>query len=486
MSKLSKFKGSKNRLKGPTKGKVVKGPKKSNSIQQVNGTKKQNCKGRNKQPKDRDDSMRGDPSDSVEIKKKPSKLELKSVIAALNKEADLLMVRKALKYIPFYLKSEGLTKKLLKEIIRLWSEASEKIRVICLLCLIRIYTKLNDREKRQMVIKNLYTTFLGKCGITKFETMSMISFMRHSLIELYKIDPKIALTQAQTSSQQLAVTLKNATTHKNEDSYKSVLNWRFANCLILLSQLITSHGDDSPVKKLTQQIIELNIGAINLLTSPRYYPYYCHLIENLIHLSISANVFIPVLPLMLSILKRLSFPIERTTKKKEKIKKVAKPKKQQQSDEVDNDKDNDMDDDDAEEEEQEKPKKEYNIELLNHVSLDEAHTPEYQEAVVNKLYELILLYLSSQCHRIAFPELVFLPSLHIKKWLKTNPGKPAQKFKVLLDKIKQDCEKSEEARKSIEFAFTNYNAVDAWEKKMRDSNKLSLPKLYQASKQQQK
>lgn len=467
--------------------KKMKTPRRDGSVKSI---KKQNGKSKKRDIPEEDDDISG--------KKRPSKVQQKAVIEALKKDADLLTVRKALKYVPYYLKSEGLTKKLLKEIIRLWAESTEKIRVICLLCLIRIYTKLNDKERRQMIIKSLYTTFLSKCGIAKFETMSMISFMRHSLTELYKIDPQIAYKQAQTACQQLSTILQNATTHKNEESYKSVLNWRFANCLILLSQLITSQGEDSPVKKLAQQVIELNIGAINLLTSPRYYPYYCHLIENLIHLSISAKVFIPILPIMLSILKRLSFPIEKKIKPKKAPKKVKRARKVSDNndddyDDDDNEDGDESDDDDVyeeeyedeieeQEEEEEKPKKEYNIELLNHVSLDEAHTPEYQEAILNKLYELMLLYLASQCHKIAFLELVFLPCVHIKKWLRSNPGKPAQKFKVLLEKVKIDCEKSDEARKSIDFAFTNYNAVDAWEKKMLDSNKLSLPKLYQSNK----
>uniref|UniRef100_A0A6G1SA83 Nucleolar complex protein 2 n=1 Tax=Aceria tosichella TaxID=561515 RepID=A0A6G1SA83_9ACAR len=484
--KAPKQNGSSKRLKvSKPKGSIkkVKAPKK-------NGAGKKNKK-QNGVSKRRDISE--EENDDLGGKKKPSKVQLKMVIEDLKKEADLLTVRKALKFVPYYLKSEGLTKKLLKEIIKLWAESSEKIRVICLLCLIRIYTKLNDKERRQMIIKDLYTTFLSKCGIAKFETMSMISFMRHSLTELYKIDPHIAFKQAQTACQQLSTTLHNATTHKNEESYKSVLNWRFANCLILLSQLITSQGDESPVKKLTQQVIELNIGAINLLTSPRYYPYYCHLIENLIHLSISAKVFIPILPIMLSILKRLSFPIEKKIKPKEIPKKAVKSRKASDDDDSDEEKDSNESDeeddyedeyeDEVEDEPKEKPKKEYNIELLNHVSLDEAHTPEYQEAVLNKLYELMLLYLASQCHKIAFLELVYLPCVHIKKWLRSNPGKPTQKFKVLLEKVKLDCEKSDAERKSIDFAFTNYSAVDAWEKKMLDSNKLSLPKLYQSNKQ---
>lgn len=456
MSKISKLRKSKNKLKGTAKGRVDKLKLKSKS----NGVK------RKIKSDDVDTSINDD--DSLVVKKRPSKVELKSVIDGLKREATLIGIRKALKYIPSYLKSEGLTKKLLREIVRLWAESSEKIRVVCLLCLIRIYTKTNDSEKRQGIVKMLHTTFLDKCRVTKKDTMSMIGFMRHSLVELYKLDPNIALKQAQASCQQLAITLKNATTHKNEETYKSVLNWQFANCLILLSQVITSQPDDSPVKSLNHQVIQLNLGALNLLMSPRYYPYYCHLIENLIHLSIAADVFIPILPLIVSIIKRIEMPLD---KKLEQAKRgSSKHNGKNESEE-------------EEEESEEDEKREYNIDLLNHVSIDESHYHDYSVAVLDKLHDITLLYLTSQCHKIAFPELVFLPCVHLKKWLKRNPGTPTQKFRSLVDKIKIDSDRIEEARKSIDFTFSNYSAVDAWQKKMRDSNKLSIPKLLEKHRQ---
>ena len=454
MSKISKLKASKSKLKKFSTGKIVKQKNKKKSIDI-----------RRKRTHTKDDGIAND-EDSLIVKKRPSKVELKSVIEELKKDATLIVVRKALKYIPCFLKSDGLTKKLLKEVIRLWAESSEKIRVICLLCLIRIYTKVRESDRKQMIIKKLYTTFLEKCRVTKQETMSMIGFMRHSLVELYKLDQQIAFKQAQSSCQQLASTLKNATTHKNEETYKSVLNWQFANCLILLSQLITSHADDSPVRSLLSQVIQLNLGAINLLISPRYYPFYCHLIENLIHLSLSASVFIPVLPLIVCIIKRIEMPLD---KKQEFARKNHSKLAQKRLSNGSKNEDQISDD--------EQEKREYNIDLLNHVSLDESHCHEYNVAVLDKLYELTLLYLAKQSHKIAFPELVFLPCVQLKKWLRRNPGTPTHKFRSLVDKIKTDCERLEEARKSVDFAFSNASAVDAWQKKIQDSNKLCLPKL---------
>lgn len=384
-----------------------------------------------------------------------SKAELKEVIEGLKKESSLPLVRKALKLVPKYLKSQGLTKKLLKEIVRLWAEAGEKTRVVCLLVLVRIYTKLQDKEMKQLVIKMLYNSFLDKCRITKYETMSMIGFMRHSLVEIYKLDPKMAFKQAQTSCQQLTLTLKNAITHKNEETYKTVLNWQFANCLILLTNLITSQDENSPVKSLTHQVIQLNLGAINLMHSPRYYPYYCHLIENLIDLSDSSKLFIPILPIMMRILDRLSKPSKPN-------KKSTEPSKEEKDDEEDFDFDKKAED------------KTYDLELLNHVSLDESHTPNYTTAVIDKIYRLMVKYLANQCHHISFPELVFLPCVQLKKWIKANAGDP--QFKGLLTTIKSDSLVVDEARRQISFSFTDLTAVDAWEKRMKDSGKLRLPK----------
>lgn len=404
------------------------------------------------------------------------KLQLKTIIESLKNEPDLITARKALKYVPHYTKSQGLTKKLLKEVIKLWSEGGEKIRVVCLLCLIRIYSNVQDKELKQLILKKLYASFLEKCRITKQDTMSMIAFMRHSLIELYKLDPNLAFKQAQTSCQQLTVTLKNAYNHKNEDTYKTVLNWQFANCLILLSSLVSSHDDDSPVKALTHQVIQLNLGAINFLTSPRYYPYYCHLIDNLITLSIATKSFIPVLPIMLNIITRIECPHSSKLKKK-----PTDGEKNGVSGDLSDDEMNDnqpaakrrkkmVKDNDT------KPR-EYNIDLLNHVSLDEAHNPDYTSAVLERLHDLMVRYLASQCHTIAFPELVFLPTVQIKKWLRRNPGTPSQRFKTLLEKIKSDCQKVDDARKSVNFAFNDYTAIDAWQKKLLDSNQLVLPKM---------
>lgn len=465
MTKVAKAK-PKNRLKGPVKGKVAKKPKKPIGIPnkksaKQNGkisTKIKNVRlknGRKKKPAVNDDA---NPEEKLAVKKKPSKAELKSVLDLLDKEPKLMIARKALKYIRFYLKSEGLTKKLLKVIIKLWAEAGEQTRIVCLLCLIRVYVRLKDKEVKKMIVKKLYTTFLDKSRITKQETMAMITFMRQSLIELYKLDPEIAFKQAETSCQQLTVTLKNAYNHKNEETYKTVLNWQFANCLILLTTLIISHDEDSPVKKLTHQVIQLNLGALNFLSSPRYYPFYCHIIENLVDLSKSTNLFIPVLPHIIGIIDKIQ--LYKMAKEEGKAQARAKSKLK--------------DEGKNEEDITEKEPKEYNVEVLNHVSLDEAHCLNYNVAVLDKLAWLLRSYLRSQCHKIAFPELVLLPAVQLKKWCKRNPDKYTQTFKELLEDIKSDCEILDQARQSATFAFNDYTAVDAWEKKMKDSDCLSL------------
>lgn len=461
-SKLGKtFKGKVRKINKDNK--KIKQTKKSNGLPpaaKTSGVKKSNAKDKAKQKSSKPAKIR-DEEFSREVKKKPSKVELKKVIEVLKKDPKSVVVRKALKYVPHYLKSEGLTKKLLKEIIRLWAEAGEKVRIVCLLCLIRIYTKKS--EFRQLIIKKLYNTFLEKCRITKEETMSMIKFMRHSLVELYKLDTEIAFKQAQASIQQLTLSLKNANIHRNEDTYKSVLNWQFANCLTLLSILVISVDEDNQIKTLTQKIIQLNLGAIDFLKSPRYYPFYCHLIENLIGLSESSDLFIPILPLLVGIIDQIQIvAIDKKTKRPKKNAKKKNNSKDEHEEKADAD---------------EKEEKTYNIDILNHVKLEESQNANYKLAVLDKVYELMSRYVTNNSHRIAFPELMLLPNVHIKKWLKKNPDHETQKFKNLLEKIKTDCETIEESRRSVDFAFSNYAAVDAWEKRLKDSGKLTLPKM---------
>lgn len=414
--------------------------------------------------------------------KKPSKVELKLVIESLKKDdCELSQVKKAVRYIPYYLKSEGLTKKLLKEVIRLWAESREKVRVICLLCLVRVFNRLKDKQIKQSIVKKLYNTFLNKCRVTKQETMSMIGFMRHSLIELYRLDSEIALKQAQQSCQQLNITLKNAKTHKNEETYKTVLNWQFANCLILLSGLIVSHDDNSSVKSLTRDVIQLNLGAMDLLFSPRYYPFYCHLIDNLIDLSVSSGLFIPVLPLIMSIINKIEIPHKLDADKRGQ-KDSPKPDdaKVPKEDDSEVEGSDDEEDEESEDDQSKKGKKnqnKFNMDLLNHVTIDEAHSLEYKLSVIDKLYELMVKYLASQSHKIAFPELILLSTVQLKKWLKKTHKDHSQKFRILLEKMKSDADISEKARGDIDFAFTDYAAVDAWEKRMKDSNQMVLPRL---------
>lgn len=52
-------------------------------------------------------------------------------------------------------------------------------------------------------------------------------------------------------------------TLKNLKSQKDVLNWQFANCYLLI---VSSSNDDSHVKTLTNQVIQLNLGNQNEAT----------------------------------------------------------------------------------------------------------------------------------------------------------------------------------------------------------------------------
>lgn len=370
--------------------------------------------------------------------KRPSKIskhELKEILEGLKKDATLILARKALRCLPSYLKSTGLTKKLVKEMIRLWAGSHEKIRVICLLCLIRLFRK-QPQPIKEMITKRMYTSYNNNINIkTNTEAFPLLVFMRQSLVEIYSLDPALAYKQGFLFCKQLASTLKNAYENKI-DTYKTVYNWQFLSCLTLWSNLVASLMPHKHIEPLVNPVIQLHMGTLNLISSPRYHPMYLHLIANLVHISVKLDVFIPVLPLLNSILDRLKVNQNNKSSKKES----------------------------------------FNFDVLIHVSESEIQSRLYFDATSDRVYQLMVKYLASQCHRIAFPELCLISKVQIKKFVKENK-KESGKFRNLLTKLEENIKFIEDRRQTVDFAFTNFAAIDAWEKATKDTGRLALVKL---------
>jgi nucleolar complex protein 2 len=164
----------------------------------------------------------------------------------------------------------------------------------------------------------------------------------------------------------------------------------------------------------------------------KFFPVRFHLVRGLIKLSEATDTFIPVLPFITNVLDHVDY------KKKGKAK-VEESKK--------------MD-----------------MNCLLRVTKAQVLEKQFKDKTINNVYELFLEYLSTQSHRIGFPELAFIPLLKVKKFLKTNCKNPehSRLLKQAQEKVEENIKYIESKRKSVPFKFNDIQAIDAWERQRRD------------------
>ena len=193
-----------------------------------------------------------------------------------------------------------------------------------------------------------------------------------------------------------------------KESYRTVYNWQFLHSIRLWTQLLCSHNTIEELKPLICPLVNVIIGTIRyifsrcmlinydwhcqlshrLIASPKLFPMRFHLVSALIRLSEETNTFIPVLPLITEVMRFLSSYKSYNCLLTQVLDHLEANKKNNDS-------------------------KAVNLDLIIKVSQMKSSDNEYRTAVINKVYDLILHYLSTQSHRISFPELVYMTTIKV-------------------------------------------------------------------------
>lgn len=339
----------------------------------------------------------------------PIKLYLTSLITVLNSVAnDSLtssLLRHFLNLIPFISSYTHLVKRFLNKVTSLWSsERSEKIRILSFLFILRLMKrddqKIIEKEQKKSksqedasgekssqldtTLRKMYLSFAKNCRLTNVETWPFINFMKQSLIELYSLDQGICYRQTFVFLRQTAITLRNAMSNTSVDGQKTVYNWAFVHSLCLWSQLLTTLHPSSVLKPLIYPLVQVTIGTIQLSTSGQHIPVKFHLIRALIHITKETDIFIPIAHLLTDSLDVIDYSSSRSSRKIEKQKKSEARK---------------------------------NVDLASMIKISKGDSsdPHIREEIIKTTVTLTLEYLSSQSHRISFPELTFVTSQKVTK-----------------------------------------------------------------------
>jgi nucleolar complex protein 2 len=110
-------------------------------------------------------------------------------------------------------------------------------------------------------------------------------------------------------------------------------------------------------------------------------------------------------------------------------------------------------------------KKKANLDTILKFPNEMIDTTEFVDVCVQKVYELLLEYSASQSHSIAFPELLLVGQVRLKKFIKNwkNPSE-GKMLKQVLDKMIESSRFIEDRRRSVTFNIADREKVQAWEK----------------------
>ncbi|KAL4712865.1 hypothetical protein ACJJTC_011935 [Scirpophaga incertulas] len=354
--------------------------------------------------------------------------DLLKLLSGVTSENIVTVLLKHLHQMSVYMACFGrVSKQSLKKLITLWSTGEETVRVLAFLCILRI-TRNQQATLLDLVLKAMYMTYVKNCKFVSPMTWPGINFMRRSLIEMFALDINVSYQHVFLYIRQLAIHLRNAIVVQKIENRQAVYNWQFVNSLHLWTDLLSATTNKSQMQPLVYPLVMVITNTIRLVPTHQYYPLRFHCVELLISLSKETNTFIPILPFLVEVLTSYDF-----NKKHKKI--SMKP---------------------------------IDFSCILRLAKSQLMENGFKDAVIERLYALLLEYTANESHIISFPDITLLAVIQLKQFLKAcSVINYTKKMRQLLDKIEENSKFIEKERSKISFSLNDDKMITAWECNIR-------------------
>ncbi|CAK1602959.1 unnamed protein product [Parnassius mnemosyne] len=354
--------------------------------------------------------------------------DLLKLLSGVTSENILTVLLKHLHQMSIYVACfSRISKQSLKKLIMLWSSGEETVRVLAFLCILRI-TRNQQAALLDLVLKAMYITYVKNSKFVSPSTWPGINFMRRSLVEMFSLDLNASYQHVFLYIRQLAIHLRNAIVVQKVENRQAVYNWQFINSLHLWADLIGATSNKQQLQPLLYPLVMVITNTIKLVPTHQYYPLRFQCAEILINLSKETNTFIPVLPFLVEVLTTYDF-----NKKHKKV--SMKP---------------------------------LDFSCVLRLAKSQLSENGFKDAVIERLYALLLEYTANEAHNIAFPDISLLAVLQIKQFLKTcTVSNYTKKLRQLMEKIEENSKFIERERAKVSFALNDEKMVAAWESNIK-------------------
>ena len=228
------------------------------------------------------------------------------LLATSSDAAMLTFVLRSLRlYVP-YLQGQGsLTRKVTRALLELFSSHPEGSVRLAAYMRVRQCASALPYPAIDGCLKGAYMAFVRGAKFMTEQTAPHVLLMANCVADLFGVDEAAAYMHAFVYLRQLAIHLRTAITTRSEQSVAAVTSWQFCSSLRLWATVVCRHAQDParPLFQLVYPLVQTVLGAARLQPGPRHFPLRLQLCAVLVEVGWATGVYIPVAPLLLEVLR---------------------------------------------------------------------------------------------------------------------------------------------------------------------------------------